>query len=120
MYPVTADNIRGLHDELIRQSGGSSGVLSIGTLDHIAFECNRKQDVFTRAAVALHGVVTMHPFFDGNKRTGLALAYVILRGQGHKMQLDEENVIAFLLQVASYKLDVGGIEDWLRKNTVRA
>jgi hypothetical protein len=34
----------------------------------------------------------MHPFFDGNKRTCLALAYVILRGQGYKLQqFNEEN-----------------------------
>jgi death-on-curing protein len=120
MYVVTADNIKDIHEEVIAESGGVPGVLSTGTLDHIAFECNIRNDVFVRAAVALHGVITMHTFFDGNKRTGFITADVILRSQGYEIQADEKDIIDFLLQVASYRVDVKGVEEWFRKNTVRA
>ncbi len=120
MYVLTAANIKDIHDEVIANSGGSPGVLIIGTLEHISFECNRRNDVFVKAAVALHGVVTMHPFFDGNKRTGFITADVILRSQGYETQADEKDIIDFLLQVASYRVDVKGVEEWFRKNTVRA
>lgn len=120
MYVLTADNIKDIHDEVIANSGGSPGVLIVGTLEHISFECNRRKGAFLKAAVVLYGVVTMHPFFDGNKRTGLAIAYVILRSHGYELQADEEDIIDFLLQVACYKVDVKGVEEWFRKNTVRA
>jgi death-on-curing protein len=91
----------------------------IGTLEHISFECNIKHDVFVKAAVALHGVATMHPLFDGNKRTGFITADVILRGQGYEIQADEKDTIDFLLQIASYRVDAKGVEERFRKNTVR-
>jgi death-on-curing protein len=120
MYVVTADNLRDIHDEIIEESGGSHGVLATSTLEYISFECNRKKGVFVKAAVALHGIVTMHPFIDGNKRTGFTIADVILRRHDYEIIADDSETIRFLLEVARYKLSVKEIEEWLRKNTVKA
>jgi death-on-curing protein len=116
---ITAAILMEIHDELIKASGGSAGVLSTGTLDHISFECNRKSDCFRKAAAALHGIVTQHPFFDGNKRTGLAVAYLILIGYGYGLHADQENIVEFLLQVANYRIDENGVNKWLRENTFK-
>lgn len=83
----------------------------MGTLEYISFECNRETDFFRKASVVLHEIITLHPFFDGNKRTALAVAYLILRKHGYKLQSDRDSIIGFLLQVASYRVDVKGIEE---------
>ncbi|MCS3923603.1 hypothetical protein [Methanosalsum natronophilum] len=44
MYLLTSGAIRYLHDKIIEETGGSSGVLNVDTLNHIAFECNRKEE----------------------------------------------------------------------------
>lgn len=114
----TADDIISIHDKLITKSGGTLGVLSTSTLTYIVFECNKRQDVFLCSAVALHGIVTRHPFFDGNKRTGLTMAYMILYDAGYELQLEDEEAMHFLLKVAKSKISVKEVEAWLRQHSM--
>ncbi len=120
MDQVTAGNIRDIHDEIIADSGGTPGVLNIGSLDHIVFKSNRKNNVIMAAAVLLHGIITMHPFYDGNKRTGFVVADLLLRRHGYIIKADEEEIIDLLLRVASYTLYIKEIEAWITENIVKA
>jgi death-on-curing protein len=66
-----------IHDDQIRLYGGAYGVR-----DWNALESSLRQpaatldgvyldgDVFAMAAALGHGLITSHPFLDGNKRTG--------------------------------------------------
>lgn len=77
------------HRELIRRFGGSDGVRDEGILDaslNRPFATFGGQDLFPspqeKAAAMMHGIITGHPFIDGNKRTGYALGRLILQDTG--------------------------------------
>jgi prophage maintenance system killer protein len=66
----------------------------------------------------LRGITQGHPFQDGNKRTGFAVAsyYLALMGRLPPPRLPEEEVIDFCLQVSSGEIrDVGLMADTLRR-----
>ncbi len=74
-------------------------------------------DHFDKAAMLLRGITQGHPFQDGNKRTGFALAsyYLALMGQAPP-RLSEDEVIDFCLQVSAGEIrDVAIMADSLRR-----
>ena len=71
-----------IHDDIIKEYGGTSGLLTQGTLELLVYKVNREKDVFKQAALTLHTIAAQHPFFDGNKRTAFATAENILRDTG--------------------------------------
>lgn len=44
--------------------------LTTQRFDHMVYKLNRKTDVFDKASLILHTIITEHPFYDGNKRSG--------------------------------------------------
>lgn len=66
------------HRELIRRFGGSDGVRDEGILNASLsrpFATFDGVDLFPtsqeKAAAIMHGIITGHPFIDGNKRKGM-------------------------------------------------
>jgi len=76
---LTAQNIIDIHDDIIEIYGGTKGVLNQGTIDHLIYLLERKNDVFKKAALALKHIIVNHPFFDGNKRTAFEVTDILLR-----------------------------------------
>jgi len=108
------------HAEMIRRFGGSHGVRDEGILDaslNRAFATFGGEDLFPsaidKAAAIMHGIITGHPFLDGNKRTGYALGRLIL--QEHQLDIDapEDVRYEFMISVATGQLDVDGVREWL-------
>lgn len=107
-----------IHDELISEDDGQPGILNLGNLEYIVYELNRTNKVFKKAALVLHGIATRHPFIDGNKRTSLTAAYLILMRDGYKINASENEKLAFMIEVAKYNIDVKEVEKWLRENSI--
>lgn len=61
----------------------------------------------------MHGIITGHAFIDGNKRTGYALARLILQEGGQDIAAPEDDRYDLVIQVATGKLDVAGVRAWL-------
>jgi|SRR5659263_318428 len=68
-----------IHDDIIKEYGGTYGLLTQGTLELLVYKVNREKDVFKQAALILQTIAAQHPFFDGNKRTAFATAENVLR-----------------------------------------
>ena len=70
-----------VHDEIIRQSGGSLGVLNIGllesTLDHVQNDLYYP-DLEHKLTHLFYSINKNHSFQDGNKRASIALAAYFL------------------------------------------
>ena len=86
--------------EIVRASGveedrGLEGrFLNPGNLDFVITLSNGMPDPFERAAFVLHGLVTGHPFVQGNKRIAFLLAALILLRTPERyvsVSPDEEN-----------------------------
>ena len=63
------------------------------------------------AAVAYH-ILTRHPFRDGNKRTGIHMAWEFLRSNGIPIYL-EPTIIDLAVSVANQSSDKGELLQWL-------
>jgi death-on-curing protein len=79
----------------------------------------RLQDVFDQAAVALYRIASGHPFSDGNKRTAVLLGELILNQQGFKLKANPDVAVKLLLKIASGKMSLVEVKDWVRKHAVR-
>jgi death-on-curing protein len=113
---VTVEALLMLHDMAIHRYGGSAGVLHEGTLYHLVDGLFHYYDPLDRAAYVLHGIATMHPFFDGNKRTAFLAASAILAGQGMRIEATNEEVINFVLSVAQGKKTELQVRRWMYKH----
>jgi len=67
----------------------------------------------------MHGIITGHPFIDGNKRTGYVLGRLILQEQGFDIRASEDDKYAMVIQVATGQLSVEGIVVWMKERVVQ-
>lgn len=86
------------------------------TLHFLVYRLNRNRHVFRRAALALHAIGSQHPFIDGNKRTALIVAENILGQEGLYLAVNDNQVVEFMLGVASYRSGPEEIEAWIRNH----
>ncbi len=114
---LTTQKIVEIHDLVIKNFGGTRGVLYSATIDHLVYKLNKKTDVFDKASLTLHSIITEHPFYDGNKRTAFQLADLLLRGDGYHIHSTDKEKLDFLLRIAEYKCTSEKIKTWLKKNT---
>jgi death-on-curing protein len=107
------------HDEALAAHGGASGLRNAGILDSgLARARNAfaygETDLCALAALYAAGVVTNHPFIDGNKRTGFLCCVVFLELNGMRFDAPESEVISMTLALASGEADVEAYAAWLR------
>lgn len=69
-----------------------------------AFESDAFPTLTEKAAVLLHGIVTGHPFVDGNKRAGLGALLLFLELNGVATAADPEALYQLVMAVASDEL----------------
>jgi death on curing protein len=116
MIDLTAEMIIEIHDTTIQRYGGLPGILCRGTIDYLVARINDEPDYFKKAALALH-LIALHPFNEGQKRTGFQMADNILRMNGIRISAGKERTCSMLCRVAEYNRTLDAIEKWLRENT---
>jgi death-on-curing protein len=105
--------IEALHAEQLELHGGASGLRDEGLLESTLKQHLQKiqyadSDIFELAAAYFFGIVKNHPFIDGNKRTGYLAADVFLALNGWSVEASQEEIISFVLAVASGEIDETG------------
>jgi death-on-curing protein len=120
MDPLTVEKILEVHDDVIREFGGTDGILDKATLEYLVYRVNRVHDRSRKAALALFCIAAKHPFIDGNKRTGFLVAENILGREGFYIRADDDEIVTFMLGVADYRIGVKEIEEWIRERTIRS
>lgn len=109
------------HERLLSEFGGASGIRDSGLLDSalarpenlLAYD---RPTVFELAAAYAFGVVKNHPFIDGNKRTGFAIAVMFLDRNGQMFGATEVDATIQTLALAAGELDEPGYASWLKAN----
>jgi len=104
-----------IHDEIIKEYGGTDGIRDEGTLELLVYKANRENTVFRRAALILHTIAVQHPFFDGNKRTALVVAEKVLDDEGYYLDAEAEEKVGLMLNIAEYKGSIKTIEKWIKE-----
>lgn len=111
-----------LHDRLLAEHGGSSGVRDEGLLQSALArpqnaEAYGETDICALAALYAHGIVRNHPFVDGNKRTGFMAAFVFLARNGRRLTAPEDDATQTMMALAAGEIDEHAFAAWLRDNT---
>jgi death-on-curing protein len=125
MNYLTCEQVLFIHSRLVAETGGSHGVRDLGLLESAVARPRATfdgkdlyPDLFMKAAVLMDSLINNHPFVHGNKRTGITAAGLFLRVNGWKLTASPENLEAVTLRVATGKMEVPNLADWLRTNTL--
>ncbi|WP_373840173.1 type II toxin-antitoxin system death-on-curing family toxin [Methanospirillum sp.] len=117
MNIISVKTIIDLHTVALAMYGGLDGILYYATIEYLVDKCQYSNDPIEQAAILLHGISSMHPFEDGNKRTGVYAADVVLREYGLCLIADQDDVIRMGLALASYNVSLEDTISWLRENS---
>lgn len=117
-----------LHQEVIREHGGSEGIRSGGhELLESALARPRQRlaydsatDLCDLAASYLIGLGKNHCFLDGNKRVAFAAAATFLRMNGLRLRSDETEAYAIVIDVIENRVTEPELSVWLRSHAKKA
>jgi len=111
-----------IHRDQIARYGGTEGIRDLGLLESAlampqAGAGNQyfHDDLFEMTAAYLFHIVRNHPFVDGNKRAGLAVALVFLEMNGIRLRVSNEALVNTVLAVAEGKLSKGALAEFFRR-----
>jgi len=110
-----------LHDMLIAEHGGPSGIRDENLLDSaLARPINlfnyEHSSLSILAASYAAGIVGNHPFVDGNKRTGFAAAATFLDRNGVELTASEAQAAQMTIDLAARDISEDEYAEWLHKN----
>jgi death-on-curing protein len=111
-----------IHADQIQSHGGSLGIrdkdLLMSALDRPRnrWKYEPDSDLAALAAAYGFGISSNHPFVDGNKRVAFQAMYLFLGLNGLRIDAPEEDVVAFLMALASGQLEESALAEWLRSH----
>ena len=121
---LTLSEVLSLHNQIIEESSGSTGIRDLGALEsaiaqpRITFGGeDLYPTVVDKAATLGFSIVMNHPFIDGNKRTGHAAmeTFSVLNGMEINASVDEQERV--ILALASGELGREVFVQWVKKHT---
>jgi len=123
---VLPEAVNPIHQMLIAEHGGLSGVRDQGLLDSALTRPRQqaiygeKTTLFQLAAAYGYGLARNHPFVDGNKRIALAVSAVFLEINGYSLNAPEAEAVVIFQQLASGGLTEAALAEWLEGSSVAA
>ena len=125
MRRLTRHQVLLIHDELLTQTGGASGVRDEGMLQaalaapYAGMEREEFYPTVTgKAARLAFALVNDHPFVDGNKRIGVTAMAVLLSINGYALVATDDDLIEFGLGLAMGEIDAVEAEAWVVRHAV--
>jgi len=127
LFWLTFDEIVRIHNDLVsEQEVDTRGILSPGNLmvaiqtpNLSFFGIVPYEDLFQKAAKLMYDIITLHPFVDGNKRTGFQAGVVTLHTNHLEIDCPEEESINLMVDVAKGEKGYFELLDFLIKYSYR-
>lgn len=114
---VSVGEVLDIHDQAIESHGGRFGLRSEGLLDQALFRPRHirfyedTHDIARLTSCYAASVVQIHPFYDGNKRTGWGTANLFAFLNGWKLECGTSVATWMMLGYASHQLDEEELTD---------
>ena len=124
-YWLTRSECLLLHDMMLEQYGGCSGIRDEGLLESALARPQQlyhygKPSMPEMAAAYTAGIVKNHPFLDGNKRTGFMMGAGFLERNGYEFTASEAEVVIRTLALAAGETSAADYATWLEENSKSA
>ena len=113
-----------IHNDQVREHGGLRGIRDENLLESALarpqqrWHCDSQADPPALAAAYAFGLVTAHPYRDGNKRIGFLAAVTFLGLNGWDFTAPEAEVVAHIVMLAEGRLTESQLADWMRSYAV--
>jgi death-on-curing protein len=121
---LSEEQVVALHARQLEAFGGSAGLRDRGALKAALARPQATfggedlyPDLGAKAAALLHSLVANHPFVDGNKRTGAAVAELFLDRNGVDLLASDEEIVETTLAVARGELGAEALAIWIRQRS---
>ncbi|HEY0776597.1 MAG TPA: type II toxin-antitoxin system death-on-curing family toxin [Gemmatirosa sp.] len=120
---MTRREVEFLHEQRIAEHGGLPGVNSEHLIESaLARPLNLYAyiggDLPRLGAAYAYGLAKNHGFRDANKRTAFATCAVFLYRNGLRLEVDEHDAVATMLELATNAISEEGFAEWLRMHVV--
>lgn len=112
-----------IHEELIREHGGSYGIRDAGSIDSALSRARNRWayeptvDLPVLAAAYGYGLARNHGYVDGNKRVAFMALYVFLSLNGLELEVPEAAAVSTMTNVAAGALSEEELAVWVRNDT---
>ncbi len=123
MKMLTKQQILLLYSQMILQFGGSDGIRDEAMLDSAINQPFQTFDdielyptIIDKAVRLGYGLITNHPFIDGNKRIGTHAMLVLLDINEIELKYDDEDLIDLILKIAAGKEGERALNAWVRSH----
>lgn len=107
MIYLNQNQVFNLHDKIIKEFGGISGIRDERSLESALanpLQTFTGQDLYPsivdKAVQLCYGLIKNHPFLDGNKRTGLHLMLILIHINGLKINIAHDELTDIIFKVA--------------------
>ena len=112
MIMLTIEQIKRLHNQMLRETGGLEGLRDEAMLESAlsaAFQTFDGVDFYpstvAKIARVAYSLVCNHPFIDGNKRIGTYVMAVLLELNHIEVDFKDDDIIRIGLELADKKMD---------------
>lgn len=112
---LNIEEILEIHDSIIKESGGYSGIISYGNLDFVVAQSRIPKTMERVSATLFYGILTSHPFVDGNKRTSIIATETFLKENNKEFLAEDEELWDIVHKVAEAKLKFEEVVIWIKK-----
>ncbi|MDR1159576.1 MAG: type II toxin-antitoxin system death-on-curing family toxin [Syntrophomonadaceae bacterium] len=120
MKRPSLEQVKKMHDMLIIQTGGLSGIRDNGSLESAIsspFQSFAGEDIYPtiaeKAARLGFGIIKNHPFVDGNKRIGILVMLVFLKLNEIYLSYSDDELIQIGLGLASGAASFDDLVKWI-------
>jgi len=109
-----------IHFDQLRVHGGLPGLRDENALESALARPRNRSVYDSRSGLAAlaaaygYGLVTSHPFIDGNKRVGFLAMYVFLGLNGKEIEAEEPEVVELMVEIADGGRSEQEVAAWLR------
>ena len=121
MRYLSLEEVFRLHEKIIAQTGGSSGLRDAGALQssltqpQMSFGGEELYPLLAeKAAILGFSMITNHPFVDGNKRIGYVAMEVFLIINGYELELNIHDQEAIIIRVAAGEMNKEQFTEWVK------
>lgn len=114
-----------VHFDQLREHGGLPGVREEDTLEAALARPRQRwvyepqSDLATLAAAYGWGLVTSHPYRDGNKRAAFLAMAIFVGLNGFEIEPSQEEVVTTMFAAAAGKLTEAELREWIQSHLVK-